>query len=64
MSKSSTRELDMAPVSEEALVDYLLRHPDFFERHSGVLTKLRIPHERNGHINDGDVGIGRVFDPS
>ena len=48
MSKSSTRELDMAPVSEEALVDYLLRHPDFFERHSGVLTKLRIPHERNG----------------
>ena len=46
MNKTSARELDTAAVSEEVLVDYLLRNPDFFERHAGVLTRLRIPHER------------------
>lgn len=48
MTKTTARELDLAAVSEEVLVDYLLRHPDFFERHAGVLTRLRIPHERGG----------------
>lgn len=46
MTKPSVRDLDLAAVSEEVLVDYLVRHPDFFERHAGVLTRLRIPHER------------------
>jgi uncharacterized protein YigA (DUF484 family) len=48
MTKTTARELDLAAVSEEVLVDYLVRHPDFFERHAGVLTRLRIPHERGG----------------
>jgi uncharacterized protein YigA (DUF484 family) len=48
MTKTTARELDPAAVSEEVLVDYLVRHPDFFERHAGVLTRLRIPHERGG----------------
>lgn len=48
MSKPNARDLDTAAVSEEVLVDYLLRHPDFFERHSGVLTRLQVPHERGG----------------
>lgn len=46
MTKTTARELDLAAVSEEVLVDYLMRHPDFFERHAGVLTRLRIPHDR------------------
>lgn len=46
MTKPNARDLDLAAVSEEVLVDYLIRHPDFFERHAGVLTRLRIPHER------------------
>jgi uncharacterized protein len=48
MNKSSTRDLDTAAVSEEVMLDYLLRNPDFFERHSAVLTRVRIPHERGG----------------
>ncbi|MES1189568.1 MAG: DUF484 family protein [Steroidobacter sp.] len=45
MSKPIAREAD-SPVSEDMLADYLVRHPDFFERHSALLTRLRIPHER------------------
>ncbi len=45
MSKPIARETD-SPVSEDMLADYLVRHPDFFERHSALLTRLRIPHER------------------
>ncbi len=45
MSKPITRETDL-PMSEELIVDYLSRHPDFFERHAGLLTRLRIPHDR------------------
>ncbi|HVY24522.1 MAG TPA: DUF484 family protein [Steroidobacteraceae bacterium] len=45
MSKPIAREAD-SPVSEDVLADYLVRHPDFFERHSALLTRLRIPHER------------------
>lgn len=45
MSKPIAREAD-SPVSEEMLADYLTRYPDFFERHSGLLTRLHIPHDR------------------
>lgn len=45
MSKPIARETD-ASLSEEVLADYLVRHPDFFERHSALLTRLHIPHER------------------
>lgn len=48
MTNTIARELNPAAVSEEVLVDYLMRHPDFFERHAGVLTRLRVPHERGG----------------
>ena len=33
-------------VSEANIADYLQRNPDFFERHSGLLTKLKLPHNR------------------
>ena len=46
MNKQTARGL-AENVSEDAIVDHLQRHPDFFERHAAVLTRLRIPHERN-----------------
>jgi uncharacterized protein YigA (DUF484 family) len=33
-------------VSETSIADYLQRNPDFFERNSGLLTKLKLPHNR------------------
>lgn len=30
--------------SEDGIAGYLLAHPDFFERHTGLLMKLRLPH--------------------
>lgn len=31
--------------SEKAVADYLRTHPDFFEKHAGLLAVLRVPHE-------------------
>ena len=45
MSKPIVREADHS-FSEDSLADYLSRHPDFFERHMSVLTRMHIPHER------------------
>ncbi len=33
----------MAPTDQD-IVDYLAGHPDFFERHAGLLEQLRLPH--------------------
>jgi uncharacterized protein YigA (DUF484 family) len=35
-------------LGEEAIADYLQLNPDFFERHATLLTKLKLPHSRNG----------------
>jgi len=29
---------------DQEVADYLVAHPDFFERHAGLLEKLRLPH--------------------
>jgi uncharacterized protein YigA (DUF484 family) len=29
---------------DQGVVDYLSEHPDFFERHAGLLERLRLPH--------------------
>lgn len=46
MNKQTIRGVETETTTEEAIVDYLQRHPDFFERNSGVLARLKIPHER------------------
>jgi uncharacterized protein len=46
MSKQTVRGVDMTPVSEDAIADYLQLNPDFFERHGTLLTKLKLPHAR------------------
>ncbi|HHQ14383.1 MAG TPA: DUF484 family protein [Chromatiales bacterium] len=33
---------------EDILVEYLQAHPDFFERHPGLLADLRLPHQAGG----------------
>ncbi len=33
---------------EQAVVDYLKDHPDFFERHPGLLSSLDLAHQSNG----------------
>ncbi|HEX2585667.1 MAG TPA: DUF484 family protein [Steroidobacteraceae bacterium] len=45
MSKPIAREADHS-FSEDTLADYLSRHPDFFERHTSLLSRMHIPHER------------------
>lgn len=34
--------------SEESIADYLRSHPDFFDRHSSLLLRLKLPHEAGG----------------
>jgi uncharacterized protein YigA (DUF484 family) len=34
--------------SEEAVAEYLRRHPDFFDRHSSLLLRLKLPHKTGG----------------
>jgi uncharacterized protein len=46
MSKQPVRGIDVQPLGEEAIADYLQDNPDFFERHSTLLTKLKLPHSR------------------
>jgi uncharacterized protein len=40
------RGAEAGAVAEDQVADYLLAHPDFFERHSTVLARLRLPHQR------------------
>jgi len=43
---NQARGLRTEALSEEAVAQYLQKHLDFFERHSTVLEKLRLPHAR------------------
>lgn len=35
------------PITDDAVAQHLQMYPDFFERNSGLLAKLRLPHMRN-----------------
>jgi uncharacterized protein len=48
MTTREARGLTAADAEEEAIAGYLQRHPEFFERHQGVLARLRLPHARGG----------------
>ena len=45
MSKQPIRGVDSGS-AEEQIVAHLIAHPEFFERHPGVLTRLKLPHQR------------------
>jgi len=35
-------------LTEDAIADYLQANPEFFERHSGLLNSLKLPHDAGG----------------
>ncbi len=40
-----------AELSAEAVRDYLLAHPDFFDENASLLSKLRLPHAAGGAVS-------------
>jgi uncharacterized protein len=47
MTTQQARGLKTETLTDDAVVQYLQTYPDFFERHSSLLTRLRLPHLRN-----------------
>lgn len=47
MNEQPIREAQADDLPEEAVADYLLANPDFFERHGNVLARLKLPHHRS-----------------
>ncbi|MDJ0927231.1 MAG: DUF484 family protein [Gammaproteobacteria bacterium] len=48
MSSLEQREADVAEINETGIAAYLKAHPDFFERHRGLLDDLKLPHRTGG----------------
>ena len=48
MTTREARGLAAKENEEDTIAAYLQHHPDFFERHQALLTRLRIPHARGG----------------
>jgi uncharacterized protein len=48
MTTREARGLAAVDSEEESIAGYLQRNPDFFERHQGVLARLKLPHARGG----------------
>jgi uncharacterized protein YigA (DUF484 family) len=48
MNKPSVAGIDTSAGTEDQVAEYLVAHPDFFERHTGLLGRLRLPHQRGG----------------
>jgi len=44
MSKQPMRDVEPARLAEERVVEHLMAHPEFFERHPAVLARLNLPH--------------------
>jgi uncharacterized protein len=48
MTTREARGLAAVDGEEESIASYLQRNPEFFERHQGVLARLKLPHARGG----------------
>ena len=48
MTSSSAPDMTQVTVDEQAVSQYLQHHPDFFDRHPQLLTRLRLQHPRHG----------------
>src|SRR6478672_6406485 len=44
MSKQPVRGIETETLDEDKIAHYLQLNPDFFERHEGLLTKLKLSH--------------------
>ena len=47
MTSNTAQELKVG-IDETAITQYLQQHPDLFDRHPQLLTRLRLQHPRNG----------------
>src|SRR5262252_4787357 len=48
MTTREARGVAAVDSEEESIAGYLLRNPEFFERHQAVLARLKLPHARGG----------------
>lgn len=48
MNTVEQTKAEVAETSEDRIADYLQAHPDFFEKYSGLLATLRLPHSTGG----------------
>jgi uncharacterized protein len=48
MSKQPVLGSEAITSQESEIADYLQLHPEFFERHSNLLARLKLPHSRDG----------------
>jgi uncharacterized protein len=48
MTSNIAQDLKVDAVDEQAVTQYLQLHPDLFDRHPQLLTRLRLQHPRNG----------------
>jgi len=46
MNKQPIRGVEPGTLAEEQIAEYLVAHPEFFERHPGMLARLKLPHQR------------------
>ena len=51
MSTQRKAEFIEDEISEQAVHDFLSAHPDFFERHSTLLSSLQLPHASGGAVS-------------
>ena len=51
MSTQAKPEFVEEDLSEQAVHDFLAAHPDFFERHSTLLSSLNLPHSSGGAVS-------------
>jgi hypothetical protein len=48
MNKQPIRGVETGTPAEEQIAEYLVAHPEFFERHANVLARLKLPHHQRG----------------
>ena len=48
MTSNIAQDLKLEAVDEQTVTQYLQQHPDLFDRHPQLLTRLRLQHPRNG----------------
>ena len=48
MTSNTAQGLSTAGIDEQAITQYLQQHPDLFDRHPQLLTRLRLTHPRTG----------------
>ena len=48
MTSNIAQDLKPEAIDEQTITQYLQQHPDLFDRHPQLLTRLRLQHPRNG----------------